>query len=40
MTLNYRVVASGEIPISKWSGLRFNSCYEIFSLHDGKKLDR
>jgi hypothetical protein len=28
---------SGEVPISEWSGWRSDSCYEIFSLFDGKK---
>ena len=27
---------SGEVPISEWSGWHFKSCYEIFSLLDGK----
>ena len=31
---------SGEIPISEWSGWRFDSRCEIFSLLDGKKKPR
>ena len=27
---------SGDIPISKWSGWRFDSCYEIISVRDGE----
>ena len=29
---------SGEVPISEWSGWRFDFHYENFSLLDGKKL--
>jgi hypothetical protein len=28
---------SGEVPIFEWSGWRFDSYYEIFSLLDGEK---
>ena len=29
---------SEEVSNSEWSGWRFNSRYEVFSLLDGKKL--
>ena len=29
---------SGEVPISEWSGWRFDSRYEIFSLLDGTRI--
>ena len=29
---------SGAVPIFEWSAWRFDSCCEIFSLLDGKKL--
>ena len=33
MTLNYMALGdSGEVPIYEWSGWRFDSYYEIFSL--------
>jgi hypothetical protein len=39
MILNYKIDSSygGEVLISEWSGWRFDSRYEIFSLLDRKK---
>ena len=28
---------SGEVPVFEWSGWWFDSCYELFSLLDGRR---